>query len=441
MVDRQDIDALLVGALYGELTPADEARLAAHLESHPGDRAALDDLKSARQAVRESQIFEMQHEPPQAVSALLLQEAHRRAPKPARAQSQHEQEGWFSRLARSFFAHPAMAAAAMLVLVVGVASTIYLKKGGDEFASKESNGGAAPALATDDRAQAPAAAPAPVVAATPPSTGSGYNVGLADDNAALDQQVLQKEAEVDRGIAADKAEKKDAYKGKFAANQGGNEDGIVDGDRRRKESPPAHAAAKPPAVAVNTPSPALQPKDMDAPKALRDNAKAGRTYESQGGGGTATGATRDDSSLSAAAESSAPGGGAAAPSPPPPPPQKAPTRSALASAAPSQAAGPAPQAPKTSVTTKNDVKPTDPQTSWAQDQLAKAIAFAKNDNCKDAANAALAIRDKAPAFYKANVADNRDLKGCLPYMRNNVDQAEQRSKKSAPAKIDAESVK
>ena len=38
MVDRQDIDALLVGALYGELTPADEARLAAHLESHPGDR-------------------------------------------------------------------------------------------------------------------------------------------------------------------------------------------------------------------------------------------------------------------------------------------------------------------------------------------------------------------------------------------------------------------
>ena len=27
MVDRQDIDALLIGALYGELTPADEARL------------------------------------------------------------------------------------------------------------------------------------------------------------------------------------------------------------------------------------------------------------------------------------------------------------------------------------------------------------------------------------------------------------------------------
>ena len=46
-MDRQDqdIDALLIGALYGELTPADEARLATHLDSHPGDRGALDDLK------------------------------------------------------------------------------------------------------------------------------------------------------------------------------------------------------------------------------------------------------------------------------------------------------------------------------------------------------------------------------------------------------------
>ena len=74
-MDRQDIDALLIGALYGELTPADEARLAAHLETHPADRTALDDLKSARESVRESRIFELQIEPPQAISALLLQEA------------------------------------------------------------------------------------------------------------------------------------------------------------------------------------------------------------------------------------------------------------------------------------------------------------------------------------------------------------------------------
>src|SRR5262245_46396881 len=109
MVDRQDIDALLIGALYGELTPADETRLASHLESHPADRSVLDGLKATRQAVRDSRILEAQLEPPQQISALLLQEAHRRAPRPA------DKESWFTRFMRSFMAHPAMAAAAMLV--------------------------------------------------------------------------------------------------------------------------------------------------------------------------------------------------------------------------------------------------------------------------------------------------------------------------------------
>src|SRR5262245_30437376 len=111
-MDRQDIDALLIGALYGELTPADEARLAAHLESHPADRGALDDLRNARQAVRESRFFELQLDPPQAVSALLLQEAHRRAPKVS-AKDHDEKQSWFFRFTRVFLAHPAMAAAAM----------------------------------------------------------------------------------------------------------------------------------------------------------------------------------------------------------------------------------------------------------------------------------------------------------------------------------------
>ena len=80
MVDRQDIDALLIGSLYGELSSADEARLQTHLESHPADRTALDRLTHAREAVRRSRILEVQLEPPQSVSAKLLQEAARRAP-------------------------------------------------------------------------------------------------------------------------------------------------------------------------------------------------------------------------------------------------------------------------------------------------------------------------------------------------------------------------
>src|SRR5690606_21058766 len=182
-MDRQDIDALLIGALYGELTPADEARLAAHLESHPTDRGALDDLERARAAVRESRIFDQQVEPPQAVSALLLQEAHRRAPKRAPADDEGN-TSWFYRFTRVFLAHPAMAAAAMLVLVVGVAGTLYMRNGA-KFADKE-----APALsavserAGNEMAAAPAAEPSADrgLAEGAASTGSGYSVQL-DDNA------------------------------------------------------------------------------------------------------------------------------------------------------------------------------------------------------------------------------------------------------------------
>jgi anti-sigma factor RsiW len=130
MVDRQDIDALLISALYGELTPADEARLTAHLESHPADRTALADLTRARAALRESRILTVQLEPPQSVSALLLQEAARRAPRPVVAKSE-DREGWFERFLRSFAARPMMAAAAMLVVMLGVAGTIKMTGGKD----------------------------------------------------------------------------------------------------------------------------------------------------------------------------------------------------------------------------------------------------------------------------------------------------------------------
>ena len=127
MLESQEIDALLISALYGELTPAEETRLEAHLGSHPADKSALAALTSTREAVRSSRILQIQLDPPQSVSALLMQEAARRAPKG------EEREGWFARLARSFMAHPAMAAAAMLVVVVGVATLVQNRKG-DHFA-------------------------------------------------------------------------------------------------------------------------------------------------------------------------------------------------------------------------------------------------------------------------------------------------------------------
>ena len=98
MVDRQDIDALLIGALYGELTPADEARLTAHLESHPADRTALADLTRARAAVRESRILER---PARAAAGGLGAAAPGgRAPGAPQACDERRSESWFARFVR-----------------------------------------------------------------------------------------------------------------------------------------------------------------------------------------------------------------------------------------------------------------------------------------------------------------------------------------------------
>ena len=49
MTSTTDLDALLVSALYGELSPAEQVRLDKHLVSHPQDRAALENYLAAEQ--------------------------------------------------------------------------------------------------------------------------------------------------------------------------------------------------------------------------------------------------------------------------------------------------------------------------------------------------------------------------------------------------------
>jgi hypothetical protein len=196
MVDRQDIDALLIGSLYGELSSTEEARLSAHLESHPADRTALVNLTRAREVVRESRILQVQFDPPQAVSALLMQEAVRRAPKV------RDEQSWFQRFMRTFIAHPAMAAAATLVLVVGVAGTVYMKKG-DHFAKATKDD--APALSMTPSSSSPSS--------SSPSPTAGPSA--ADKPAAATEQSAKDSKEFGRGIVA--------------SDEGQNAEGIANG--------------------------------------------------------------------------------------------------------------------------------------------------------------------------------------------------------------------
>ena len=171
MGDRQDIDALLVGALYGELDSDDRARLDAHLASHPGDRAALDGLRSTREALRDSGVSAtFGEEPSAAISARLLQEAARRAPAPRLGEGVL---GFLASLFRPVSSHPALSAAAALVLVIGIGS-LMMKNGRMKAAQPEVQTAAhdEPVRAADPATIAPPAID------TPPG---GFPVGLQDN--------------------------------------------------------------------------------------------------------------------------------------------------------------------------------------------------------------------------------------------------------------------
>jgi anti-sigma factor RsiW len=503
MTDRVDIDALLIGALYGELTPAEEARLTAHLESHPADRTALAGLTDTRARVRESRILAVQLEPPQSVSALLLQEAARRAPKPDRATA-----GWFYRFTRSVLMHPAMAAAVMLVLVVGVAGMIYLRRG-DPFVET-----AAPALSAPQtpetgavEAVSPSAvtsAPEPVVpgraraeddSASPNKTAGAlagygsaanadsYRVGL-DEPTPRPAPALQ--AQDDRPAPAGRAG--NATAALIEGNQ------AKEATRNQAEERPRDLSAKPivpmPAkvakktnagLGIELRSAEMAPKDLDddaetAAKTVAKGDAKKQDVAKREVGNVTTGNDRvskfaaDGVAQAPGAAPAGAGGAAAAPSmmpqqnhaaaPPPaadpapaattvaskakapvkpvsrsslnqglaPSPQPAPSPPAIAAEPPSSPRDSRRLADKTTITstsTPGDAKLAEEKTAddkvliaWAQKQREQVLAFVKSNNCRAAASAAVAIYNRAPEYYAANIATDRSIKPCIAYVNS-----------------------
>jgi len=392
MLDRQDIDALLIGSLYGELSSTEEARLTAHLESHPADRTALADLTRARDVVRESRILQLQFDPPQSISALLVQEAARRAPKP------RDEQSWFQRFMRSFMSHPAMAAAAMLVLIVGVAGTVYMRQG-DHFAKQTAEAPAAEMPAERPAEQGLVDQSAAGKAELAQGSGSATVVGAvtaADDfKVRLDEESLRKQAAdkvVDDANAPDRAGNREGYaknKDVDLAFEANNVRGQVakdppkqvtldSGRDQPRKAPVAKTTAKPtarpPRLEVTTPN--QGPKDFETTTSKLD------TGAVAGGGGGATGA----SAPRAPVADPAPGA-----SPPPPP--------ATVAAA-----------------EKEKQQKADPQLAWAKEQHGKVIAAVKAGNCQSAANIAVQISNRAPAYYASNVETDRTIKQCMQYI-------------------------
>jgi hypothetical protein len=462
MADRTDIDALLIGALYGELTPADEARLTAHLESHPADRTALDDMARTRVAVRESRILAFQAEPPAAVSALLLQEASRRAPRSGSSES------WFQRFVRSFAAHPAMAAAATVVLVLGVAGTLYLR-GVDPFAqtappsspaieqtTAATQGAAKEAARTDEKATvslpaAPAAEPVPQAApATAPSEAStggagpgaaggagaaagsaGYRVGLDEGGRVNGAPAAASDGDLRQKDQASEEPSDGTVRRRAGFEVGGKADRAE--LAKTKVEAPAKSAAKPRGIELRRPEP--------TPKELKDSEDDRQSAGERAAISKFSTAAASERKRAPVADVPA-GAVAPSPSPPPPPPAAA---TADQGVAPAQAAPPAPDAkraakapgnaagnvsntpaapkPATGNTSnsnaadKPDAKPADPALlAWARKQRDQVVALVSASNCDAAADAAMEIYNRAPGYFSSTILTDREIKPCLQYV-------------------------
>jgi hypothetical protein len=386
--DRQDIDALLISALYGELTPADEARLSQHLESHPTDRTALADLTRARLAVRECRILERQVEPPQSVSAMLLQEAARRAPRKVDS----DKRSWLQRLMMSLVAHPAMAAAATLVLVVGVAGSLYMRNG-DQFADKTA--ATDPTTARNEPAmQAPAAPvekPKGAAAAEIATDGFGasgsaaYQVHLDDTTTTSATKAEPSRVRVPTSPPATHAVPPAAKNLK---------DAVIVG---RKESP--------------------TPRDFEADKVAPDPAASGDV--------NGFSPSTDGAKLAKQGQARA---DAKAPVATPPPPV---------------AAGSVAQGADRRIADKksDEERKADDDLVWARAQLAQAISFKQQKNCTAAAKTIVAIQKRTPDFYNQSVANNRDLKECQAYVdlarEKDESQKSRATKRPAPADLES----
>jgi hypothetical protein len=392
MVERQDIDALLIGALYGELTPAEEERLAAHLEAHPADKALYADLTHARSLVRESGLTELLVEPPKQISTLLVQEAARRAPR-------EEKESWFARLLRSFVAHPAMAAAMMLVVVIGFAAIVTRHKG-DHFAGSEvsvsatarSEAAVAPAApASDPAALAPTGALAAPMeesveleSASDSARGSfrggapsdSFSVSLSESTASGAEKATRPSVASPSSESAAQKRMAEPERKKAAPRSGAG--------RAAKESVDG-------ALEVRTATP--QPKDLDDAIAPT---KAGRAP-----------ASSFTSSSSSSVSSSGYGAGAGAGAPPPSP------TTVQAAREEAQAVMPAGQARNAAPA---EAKPADPELAWAQQQHTQLISQVRSGNCSRAAVIAVALEERAPAYYVKHVANDRSLKSCQSYI-------------------------
>ncbi|HKA86267.1 MAG TPA: zf-HC2 domain-containing protein [Haliangiales bacterium] len=457
MMQCRDIDELMVDFLYQELGEPQAKAFEEHVHDCARCEAELASLARTRQALRAIP----QLEPSPAVSARLLHEAARRAPKVA-----EERVGILARL-REFFAplarHPAwVGAAASVLLVAGLASVLTLRRdkgmapagvttaskaepvrpadegarAGESDKAKEAGRfdqpvvAAAPPEAEEAKPGAtPAVAPAPVAKSKTVATKFRASTdidGLADTRDAKlrpdrtgrtstpREEKSLREAAADKTVAPSRYKTEDGYLANkdTAGGKGGDAKHADDLERAQTVTgeitvPDATKEGK---LATRAPADRPAPtqegqKGLESRGAQQapanDLAQTEQRKAGTVGGAAPTGDRR------AAAAPAAP-----APEPAPPPPKALQTANAEPEAPANQKTqAAANQAPKQYEQKQAPAKPSPPSQSAELHQQARKQASA------GACPEALALRDKIsrvdPTYFQKNVAGDPAFRGCM----------------------------
>lgn len=442
MADREDIDALLIGALYGELAEADRARLDAHLTSHPQDRHALEAMRATRGLLRDAEVAAAMVEPPAAVSALLLQEAARRAPAARGAGAGGGLLGFLAGFLRPVMAHPAMASAAALVMVAGVAGALYVRGGAKAVQPERANVAAlGPRVA--DAPTTPTAAPSPAPAALADQIGAAQGqLQQPRPDAPREQDVDSYRVALDEGKAAKadvggKAKDDQDLRAARTATEA-RELGFAGGATGEDKVVADRESAKGAGGERQGYLEVAGEKEELAIKNLQDDAVAGDLADG-----------RTSLALQPRPGNAEVAQGMAPPAPPPPAKPaidaKLPARSTTAAGLGGVLAG---DKPTTSLATApgpagaagdpGQVAPYNARSdaatlTWARDQHARLVKLVDSGQCVEAGKLAVAIQRRAPDYYQDSVYNDRRFRACRPYADKSRRAADPARKRDLPS--------
>ena len=437
MLECKDIDGQMMDWLYDELDDTSSAPFAEHIDGCARCQTELDSLTRTRAALRALP----DDDPSPGITQILLHEAAKRAPsKRARATSiadDRDKPGalaWLFGWMKPALAHPGLAAFACLVLVAGVAGSLYVR-GKGRTTEPMADEAKRTTHASDD--SQPALIPSADQAARQRELGDGFEARLADEgdelaapfeeNAAAApaaRATVDSKDAVDRVLEEEPAPEQALERQSNQEREGGefrtrdtrdrsdqNVDVKADLAKQEPKAPSGKAGNKstgtsaPMTNAVTTADPLLDAEDYDDDVTGADASEAGVGYaetdnEARNQKDKDVGAAKEKKKQSAKPSKSA--------DPAPPPADTKPTGAGGAT-----------------YTVGSDPKK---ELEWAQTQRKKMSKLISAKKCKDAAVIANDILDRNPQYYYKNIDSSTEIKRCQWYV---VDEQRRRSSQRA----------